>query len=58
MVNRPLNKKALGELIDRSYRDCGNKTTVLFADAMMKQGFSQATSAGISICIDDMRPEP
>ena len=55
MVNRPLNKKALGELIDRSYRDCGNKTTVLFADAMMKQGFSQATSAGISICIDDMR---
>jgi DNA-directed RNA polymerase beta' subunit len=55
LVNRPLSKKALGELIDRSYRDCGNKRTVLFADALMKQGFSQATSAGISICIDDMR---
>jgi DNA-directed RNA polymerase beta' subunit len=55
MINRPLNKKALGELIDRSYRDCGNKRTVLFADAMMKQGFARATSAGISICIDDMR---
>jgi len=55
LVNRPLGKKALGELIDRSYRDCGNKRTVLFADAMMAMGFSQATAAGVSICIDDMK---
>ncbi len=55
LVNRPLTKKALGELIDRAYRDCGAKRTVLFADALMKLGFGMATQAGISICIDDMR---
>ncbi|RME25048.1 MAG: hypothetical protein D6798_09820 [Deltaproteobacteria bacterium] len=55
MVNRPLNKKALGELIDRCYRVAGAKATVLFADALMAQGFGMATQAGISICIDDMK---
>ena len=55
LVNKALGKKALGELIDRSYRDCGNKRTVLFADAMMALGFSEATKAGVSICIDDMQ---
>ncbi len=54
LCNRPLNKKALGELIDRAYRDCGAKSTVLFADALMQLGFSMATRAGVSICIDDM----
>jgi len=54
LANRPLGKKALGALIDRSYRDCGAKRTVLFADAMMAMGFAMATRAGVSICIDDM----
>jgi DNA-directed RNA polymerase beta' subunit len=55
MANRPLGKKQLGELIDKCYRVCGAKQTVLFADALMGLGFSQSTEAGISICIDDMR---
>ena len=55
MANRPLGKKQLGELIDKCYRVCGAKQTVLFADALMSLGFSQSTEAGISICIDDMR---
>ncbi len=55
MVNRPLNKKALGELIDRCYRVAGPKATVLFADALLSMGFGMATRAGISICIDDMK---
>jgi DNA-directed RNA polymerase beta' subunit len=54
LANRALGKKALGALIDRSYRDCGAKRTVLFADAMMAMGFGMATRAGVSICIDDM----
>ncbi len=54
LANRPLGKKALGELIDRSYRDCGAKRSVLFADGMMALGFAMATKAGVSICIDDM----
>jgi len=55
MVNRPLSKKALGELIDRCYRVAGAKATVLFADALLAMGYSMATKAGISICIDDMK---
>jgi DNA-directed RNA polymerase beta' subunit len=52
--NRDLSKKALGELIDLAYRNCGAKRAVLFADALMQLGFSMATRAGVSICIDDM----
>ena len=55
IVNRPLGKKQLGELIDRCYRICGAKETVLMADALLQMGFKQSTVAGISICIDDMR---
>ena len=55
MCNRALTKKALGELIDRCYRVAGAKATVLFADGLMAMGFSMATKAGISICIDDMK---
>jgi len=53
-VNRPMSKKALGELIDRCYRIVGPKKTVLFADGLMQLGFRMAAVAGISICIDDM----
>ena len=49
LVNRDLGKKQLGELIDRCYRVCGNKATVLLADAVMQMGFSQSTKAGVSI---------
>ncbi len=55
LVNRPLGKKQLGELIDRCYRICGAKKTVLMADALMQLGFKMSTVAGISICIDDMK---
>ncbi|MCA9298505.1 MAG: hypothetical protein KDA28_05535, partial [Phycisphaerales bacterium] len=55
LVNRDLNKKALGELIDRCYRVAGAKQSVLFADALMQMGFTMANRAGISICIDDMK---
>jgi len=55
LVNRDMNKKALGELIDRSYRVAGAKATVLLADALMNMGFTRSTTAGISICIDDMK---
>ena len=54
LANRDLGKKALGELIDRAYRDCGAKRTVLFADSLMRLGFRMSTEAGVSICIDDM----
>jgi DNA-directed RNA polymerase beta' subunit len=54
LINQPLGKKQLGELIDKSYRLAGAKRTVLFADALLALGFEQSTTAGISICLDDM----
>ncbi len=55
LVDRPMSKKALGELIDRCYRIAGAKKTVLLADALMQLGFRMAAEAGVSICMDDMR---
>ncbi len=54
-VNLVMTKKALGALIDHTYRACGQKDTVLLADRVRSIGYSQATAAGISISIDDMR---
>ena len=57
-VNQVMDKKALGELIDQCYRRMGNKATVLLADHIRTLGYLNATRAGISICIDDMRIPP
>jgi len=53
-INKALNKKALSRLISVAYRDCGHRETVTFLDRVKVLGFSYATKAGISICIDDM----
>ena len=53
-VNKTLNKKALGDLIYMAYRESGHRETVVFLDQVKEIGFSYATKAGISICIDDM----
>ena len=53
-VNRVMGKKQLAELIDLVYRECGQKATVLLADALRTTGYTYATKAGISICLDDM----
>src|SRR6476620_11836802 len=49
-----MGKKQLAELIDLVYREAGQKATVLLADALRTTGYSFATKAGISICLDDM----
>src|SRR5690606_5590833 len=55
LVNKVMDKKALGNLIDSCYRQCGQKETVLLADHIRTTGYSYATKAGISICLDNMR---
>ena len=57
-INQVMDKKALGELIDQCYRRLGSKATVLLADRLRTLGYTNATRAGISICIDDMRIPP
>jgi len=49
-----MNKKALSALIDVCYRKHKNKETVLLADRLRTLGFTYATLAGVSICMDDM----
>ncbi|HJL41435.1 MAG TPA: DNA-directed RNA polymerase subunit beta' [Myxococcales bacterium LLY-WYZ-16_1] len=58
LVNAVMTKKALGGLIDACYRACGQKDTVLLADRLRTIGYTQATAAGVSISIDDMRIPP
>ncbi|MBF0492035.1 MAG: DNA-directed RNA polymerase subunit beta' [Deltaproteobacteria bacterium] len=53
-INKVMDKKAIAELVDLTYRQCGDKETVLLADRLKSMGFSFACKAGISICIDDM----
>jgi len=53
-VNKVMKKKDLAELIDITYRNCGQKATVILADQLKNTGFQFATTSGISICIDDM----
>jgi len=54
-INKVMDKKAIAELIDTVYRQCGNKETVLLADRLKNLGFHFSSKAGISICIDDMK---
>mgnify|MGYP001199883051 CR=1 FL=1 len=53
-INRALKKKEISRLINASFRRCGLRDTVIFADQLMQNGFRLATRAGISIAIDDM----
>jgi DNA-directed RNA polymerase subunit beta' len=53
-VNQDMNKKAISNVINACYRKLGLKKTVVFADQLMYTGFHFATSAGISIGMNDM----
>ncbi len=53
-INKALKKKEISKLINASFRKCGLKETVVFADKLLQYGFRLATRAGISISIEDM----
>ena len=54
LINQVLNKRSISRLFDTCYRVVGLKETVIFADRLMYTGFQHATSAGVSIGVDDM----
>jgi DNA-directed RNA polymerase subunit beta' len=54
IINKPLKKKEISKLINEAFRRCGIRETVIFADKLMYTGFSFATRAGLSICVDDL----
>ncbi|HTY98360.1 MAG TPA: DNA-directed RNA polymerase subunit beta', partial [Rhodocyclaceae bacterium] len=53
-IDKALKKKEISKLIDESFRRCGLKATVVFADQLMQAGFTLATRGGISIAVGDM----
>ncbi len=53
-INRVMTKKELANLIDISFRVAGAKATCILADRIKDYGFKYSTTAGISICLDDM----
>ncbi len=54
MINRPLTKKVVSNLLNSCYRQLGLKDTVIFADHLMYTGFRYATISGVSIGINDL----
>jgi len=55
VINKTMDKKSIGELVDRCYRIAGQKETVLLADRLKNLGYKYSTQAGISICLEDMK---
>ena len=53
-INKPLKKKEISRIINASFRRCGLRETVIFADKLMQAGYGLATRGGISFCADDM----
>jgi DNA-directed RNA polymerase subunit beta' len=53
IVNKAMKKKAISNLLNETYRRCGLKDTVMFADNLMYLGFRQGTESGTSIGIND-----
>ena len=52
-INKPLNSKAISDLINISYRYSGLKATVVFSDKIKNLGYDYSTISGSSICVED-----
>ncbi len=54
LIDKALKKKEISRLINASFRNCGLRATVIFADRLMQFGYRLATKAGLSIAVRDM----
>ncbi|MET0050190.1 MAG: DNA-directed RNA polymerase subunit beta', partial [Candidatus Thiodiazotropha sp.] len=54
LIDQPMGKKVISNLINACYRRLGLKDTVIFADQLMYMGFRYATRAAVSFCSNDM----
>ncbi len=50
VMNKALKKKEISRLINASFRKCGLKETVVFADKLLQYGFRLATALGHLDC--------
>jgi DNA-directed RNA polymerase subunit beta' len=54
-VNDTMSKAQLGRVINRCYRMMGHEAVIKLLDNLKKMGFEEATKAGLSISIDDLK---
>ncbi|MES9956700.1 MAG: DNA-directed RNA polymerase subunit beta' [Sedimenticola sp.] len=54
LINRPMDKRSISNMVNTCYRKAGLKESVIFADQVMYMGFRLATRAGVSIGMEDM----
>ncbi len=54
IINKVMDKKSLGQLVDSVYRNLGPKATVILADRLKDLGYEYSTKGGLSISIDAM----
>ncbi len=54
LVNKVMPVKEIKALLATTYERCGDKDTILLADALKNTGFEQAARSGISIGFDDI----
>ncbi len=57
-VNEVMNKSRLSEVISRCYQTFGLHQTILLLDRLKEVGFEEATCAGISISVEEIRIPP
>ena len=55
LMNRVMDKKTIAQLVDKCYREGGEKVTVILSDRLKDLGYFYATLGGISISVDDMK---
>ena len=53
LVNQPMGRRAISDVINACYRNVGLKETVVFADQLMYMGFEYSTRSGASIGVED-----
>ena len=53
--NALMDKKALRDLVSRSYKELGGDPTALMADRIKDMGFRFGTQSGVTIAVDDLR---
>lgn len=49
-----MDKKELGKLVAKTYRECGNARTAVMLDAIKTLGYSYACRAGVTVAIADI----
>ena len=54
VINRPIRREEVSELLSLVVRTAGTKEAVIFADQLMYVGFRYATASGLSFSLEDL----